>query len=565
MVWLAAHIIIDTEISLKRFLQYLESVIEKANYNLTEWPDYGVQIMPRLEVQAVEAQVLFLAGLNDGVFPRSATKDVFFSDAVRQKIGLVATEELLAQDRFIFYSLLDSVADQIILTYPQYDEERVLVPSTFISDLQDTVLVGENKQSFDQGLPQNSSGIWHSFGAAIQKRQFGKAEQLANILCSDKPAALAEVQSLIHKTGTAARRIFPLPFDSYEGVLSNDRQIQSELDQKNKTRPWSVSRLETYAFCPMRYAFQNELKIEEWETFEDEATPLERGSLIHDILFEFYQELLKRKQQTQPLTHRDLLMQIAKKKFSEMPLKGFFWEMELHSWFGDDQTGGLFDVFLEYEQQQIDETGFIPSFFEYDFGQDISFEVGQDILKLRGRIDRVDVDAENNALIIDYKTGTSVAKKTAKEVLDGLSFQLPLYMLVFRQVHPELQVSMAAYYVLKDADNCERIPYLVDTTIPGMPHGKSTAFLPSFRLKDGQGQQLNLDDLLQHSLEKAIGHTKALRKGIFRHTRIPKDRACSSYCPYKRICQKHPAKILRLEQQAQESDETLTIEINKPT
>jgi len=564
MVWLAAHITEDKEISLKRFMQYLESVIEKASYNLTEWPDFGVQIMPRLEIQAVEAQVFFLAGLNDGVFPRSTTKDVFFSDAVRQKIGLVATEELLAQDRFIFYSLLDSVAEKIILTYPKYDEERVLVPSTFIADLQDTVFVGEKKSSSDQDLLQNQSGLWHSFGIAIQKRQFIQAEEIANILRTVKPTSIHQIQSLIQKTGTATRRIYPLPFGPYEGVLSDDDQIQAELDQKNKGRKWSVSRLETYAFCPMQYAFQNMLKIEEWEQFEDEATALERGALIHDILYEFYKELKNRDLQAQPLAHRGLLIQSAIKRFSDMPFKGFFWEMELNTWFGDDQSAGLFDIFLEYEQQQIEESGFIPNYFEYDFGQGITFQLGPDVLKLHGRIDRVDVNVNNDALIIDYKTGTSAAKKTAKGVLQGLNFQLPLYMLALMQTRPELQATMASYYVLKDADNCERIPYLVDTSIPGMPNGKSTAFLPNFRLKNEQGMQLNLDELLQHSLEKALAHTKALRQGVLRQTRFPKDAACSSYCPYKRICQKHPAKILRMEQQERESDETVTEEINKP-
>ena len=92
--------------------------------------------MPRLEIQALDFDVLFIGGLIDGEFPRASAKDIFFSDPVREKIGLVAAEELLDQDRFIFYCLLDSSANKVMLTYPRFEGDRALVPSTFLADLE---------------------------------------------------------------------------------------------------------------------------------------------------------------------------------------------------------------------------------------------------------------------------------------------------------------------------------------------------------------------------------------------------------------------------------------------
>ena len=132
-VWSFTRIDPNKEISLIDFIRYLQSQVNNAVYSLSEKTDFGVQINPRLEIQALEYDVLIVGGLIDGEFPRESVKDVFFNDPVRKKMGLVATENLLDQDRFIFYSLLDSRAKKVYLTYPKYEQDRMLPASTFIS------------------------------------------------------------------------------------------------------------------------------------------------------------------------------------------------------------------------------------------------------------------------------------------------------------------------------------------------------------------------------------------------------------------------------------------------
>ncbi len=91
---------------LSALISRLKMVLGRASYSLTEWPGHGVQIMPRLEIQALECDVLLVGGLTDGQFPRVSVKDIFFSDPARELLGLTASEELLDQDRFLFYLLL---------------------------------------------------------------------------------------------------------------------------------------------------------------------------------------------------------------------------------------------------------------------------------------------------------------------------------------------------------------------------------------------------------------------------------------------------------------------------
>ncbi len=557
LVWMAARVTADKPVTLSRFIRYLDSATEGALYNVTEWQEYGVQIMPRLEVQALEAQVLFLGGLTDGVFPRASTKDVFFSDFVREKMGLAATEELLSQDRFIFYSLLDASYQKCILTCPKYDEERALVPSTFISDLTDITETSREKTFPAVDFTLNETRLWENLGRHIQQYKFEEARREIHLLSALDGNSKTLFRELFQKTVLTARRSFSVDFGRYEGVLSDNSQIVQVLTKRYHNREWSASRLETYAFCPMRYFMEYILKVEEWESADPELTSLERGSAVHDILYEFYTQLKEKDQQAQPRNNRKLLFQIAEIILSRLPFSGYFWELEKKKYFGTEKNPGLLDVFLEIDQQHIDEDGFIPTYFEYEFGKaadrEIILKCNSGSLKLRGRIDRIDVKDGRQAEIIDYKTGTGAAGKSAKETLKGLSVQLPLYMLALAEARPELEVDSAAYYVVKDAQRCERKLFLADAAAFGMEKGKSTAFLPNRYLKDDDGNLLRLNALLQIALEKAAANVQTLRQGVFRHTREPQNDLCTKYCPYKRICQKQTGKILKADaQEAQE-------------
>ncbi|MCK5033411.1 MAG: hypothetical protein KAS18_07245, partial [Calditrichia bacterium] len=126
----------EKKFSVKEYYNFLNLIFEDATYNLREWPNNGVQIMPRLEIQSVEPEYLFMGGLVEGNFPRKFSRDIFFNDEERAILGLNASEDLLSQDRFLFFQLISSNAKKIVLSYPQFQGESVLVPSSFLSNLE---------------------------------------------------------------------------------------------------------------------------------------------------------------------------------------------------------------------------------------------------------------------------------------------------------------------------------------------------------------------------------------------------------------------------------------------
>ncbi len=127
----------DNAITLSDYYRNLKLLIQQETFNLREWSNYGVQIMPRLEIQALECNYLFIGGLLEGNFPRHFRRDIFFNDQERQQMGLTASEDILAQDRFLFYQLLASSAEQVYLTCPKFSNDIELLPSTFLASLKD--------------------------------------------------------------------------------------------------------------------------------------------------------------------------------------------------------------------------------------------------------------------------------------------------------------------------------------------------------------------------------------------------------------------------------------------
>lgn len=559
MFWMLDKIYGAETIPLGFIVKALQSMINQAVYNLKEVPDYGVQIMPRLEIQAVPADILIVGGMTDGEFPRSSTPDIFFNDLLREQMGLVASEELLDQDRFLFYTLLASAGQTVFLTYPRFEEDRALVPSTFLSELRETVQIHRDVILPDNETPLNKTKLWLELGLALQQRRYLRAEELINIVRSHDPDGSGELRELLRRMQAAVLRFVPGKFSSFEGWLADRQEVQGELIRLFANKSWSASRLEEYAFCPMSFFLGTILQVEELPRPEDEISALERGSLIHRILFRFYSKLRDEGQAAFPARHWEELARLAEEELERLPVKGFFLQLEKYRLLGTEQKQGLLQAFVHKEQETIERSGFVPAFLELAFGQGglakdpasapapVTFEVDGRSLKLNGRIDRVDKNARGEAHIWDYKSGTGLSRAKAQDILSGFYLQLPLYLLALQKLRPELRPQLAGYFFVKDATHCERKALLADDS-SGLPDDYKKAALPNSSLLDEDGQPLDFDGLLRHILRQTNRLVDGILQGEFHHTFVPDDDACQKYCPFKRMCQKQKGKLKKMAQ-----------------
>ncbi len=561
-IWALRHTDPQARYSLSEISAKLSASLARIDYNLSEWPDYGVQIMPRLEIQAMEYERLILGGLVDGEFPRSSGRDVFFNDKAREKLGLLASEELLHQDRFIFYSLLESNAREILLTFPRYEEDRALVASTFIAGLQDACgvaadtgpVVPEEEPPFDRKRL--------NLGLAIQKNHLDEEARTAvSAILDERPAEREELLFVIRRILTGRHRLSGNKYTVYEGNLEGQSTALAYIQKKFKRRVWSASALEEYAFCPMQFFLRRLLKAEELPEMEDGLSGLERGSAVHEILFKFYSFLRENKAENRPADFYSDLLRIGQEVFDKLPVKGFFKQLEYRLMVGSPEQPGLLLRLLEKDQRVIVESGYRPAYLEWSFGHTgardrdphslpkaVRLNNARGELSLTGSIDRVDLDDQGNALIIDYKTGSTAEKIKLDAILQGLHLQLPLYTLTFQKNFQNRQAVWAGYYLLGHAEKIRRHPLMINGDI-FEANKKNSALLPSSKWPNEDGQPLTFGHVLDIALVNALKIVESINKGYFGLSPFPEEITCQQYCDYKRICQKNTAKMKRVKEE----------------
>jgi len=560
--WALQTIYSEKKFSLQEYYYFLHLVIEEATYSLREWPNFGVQVMPRLEIQSTEPEYLFVGGLVEGDFPRKFARDIFFNDEEREILGLNASEDLLSQDRFLFYQLITSKAKKIVLSYPQYLNESVIVSSGFLYNLEKICHIERQKPPLPESYLSANKIIEH-VGRKIHEGVNDTDIQYFNMWTGKKEGSRSDL--LLDDLTILLNKRSRQQITSYEGNLTNNPDIQSFIKNYYSDKSFSITALEAYAFCPMNFFMQRILNLEKEEEIEITITPMERGNLIHTILFKFFMQLKTQKQHTQPWNHVQLLIDIAKQEFDEINYQGLLWELEKEIYFGNAIQKGLWRKFLEVELDEFNRSGFKPSFFETQFGsfnqrsdsgyKSVPFSIShkKEIINLFGKIDRIDIDDKGNTIIYDYKTGVSGMNINFNDIFFGISLQLPVYLAAAKEVFKTLNLNpdviAGGYYLVKDADNCQRKTVFADVEKkPEIKIGRNGGKLPNTGILE-DGTKFGIDELIARTQSYIINYIDELYNGNFRHTKYPNQLQCSKYCDFRMICRKDVGKITTMKEE----------------
>jgi ATP-dependent helicase/DNAse subunit B len=560
VIWMLKYIHGKNPIDSQDFFRYLTIVFENATYNLREWSDFGVQIMPRLEILSLDMQTLFLGGLVEGDFPRHFSRDIFFSDEERAEIGLNASEDLLSQDRFLFFQLITCGAKTVHLTYPLFESETSLLPSTFLTSLKEIfpgIDVQENvtnkKFISPSSVPEHLS---ESLKSGLEIADKDLYSFWINHESSQKVKYWHNgIRSLYSRRSYRERTQF-------EGNLTDSGAVRRSLEESHLKRPFSITALESYAFCPMQYFLQRIVKLEPEEDTEATITPLERGNLIHKVLYKFYHQLTDAERK-KPWEFDIQLIKIASDIFHTLPYRDILWEIEKEKYFGSQTGQGLWEKFLLTEKEYLQQTGFIPSYFESDFGYlkksgnkksytaPLVIKHQEKEIKIYGKIDRIDVGEKGRFIVIDYKSGQGAMKIKAANIVDGLSLQLPVYIAAAKQLLQNRSYysvpAAGMYYQVQDADNCQTKFVLTNREsgrdLPGINVSDKEK-----RKDDNLENELTFSEIIDNTLNHISIYIEKMGGGNFQHTASPKDPKCASYCSFKRICRKDTGKLLSLQE-----------------
>ena len=549
------------EIYIRRLrLMTLESVYQSGNPN-----GEGVRVLPLMQIKDLSFDTVILGGLVDSEFPAVFHSNTFLPSQQR------GTElDQLREDRFLFYQALIRYRKRLYLLSPQYDGDTELVPSVFINELQHVADI--NTFAADDGTLFSTESFFKNYGAHSWENS--EAERSADPVF---PATISPRLDLIrHNVRVERSRTTTHNLRQYEGYLLSDppdllSAVGCALEQR-RARTYSVNQLESYGECPFRYFSDRVLNLIPIEKAEAGLTNLEKGSLVHRILFAFYDgrrgtPSISKCKDDEFEEAVEALQQIARHHLDEEKMQrnldraeNLFWDIEAEKLIGGHGKTGILPTFLEAERERNLEVQ--PYHFEVGFGLGDRSEptdpylgsnepitVGE--VSLRGKIDRVEL-GDGMFVVGDYKTGSSTPK--LNDILEGRSLQIPLYIAVVKQLLEQksspiprfegdlglLEGVGGVYYVLREEAKVEL--GIGDKEYNGKAFQASSRngqLLPNkrFPIRETQtgADSAVMGSIVDKAVKCANQYVDSIANGDFGLTKHDPAKVCR-YCSFKRIC-----------------------------
>jgi ATP-dependent helicase/DNAse subunit B len=374
----------------------LARLLERLELGGREGPVRGaVAVLDPLALRARRVRALFVCGLQEGSFPARVRPQPFLAEEERRRLaevsGLTLGEprDQLAAERYLLYAVLSRPEERLFLSWHLADDEgRDTSRSLFVDDVCDL------------------------FGEELSRDRL------------QRPMGAVE--------GMPTPPSLPLP------VRTGGQLLDAQLLAGLRERVWSASSMERWIGCPVAWFVERMLRP---GALDPDPEPLARGGLAHVALKDTL-EALRLQTGSARLTASNVELareQLARALVENEPAHPLSVAPERRA-----AVRRRLQADLERYLQLAAETDspLEPVELELGFGFEgddehgerselAALELGSGV-RVRGRIDRVDVGAGGEAVVYDYK-GSSGAAPAARWSAEG-NLQVALYMRAVEQL-----------------------------------------------------------------------------------------------------------------------------------
>jgi len=443
--------------------------------------------------------VVFVVGMDVDRIPGVSVDDPVFPDADRRILDdqLQTSNEALEEKKFGFSALFARLHGKVTLSHSAWDPSaaRSVGPSpfslnAFCLQCNDPELSLEHLEK-QLGRLACAVPVFEASVLDLDDTWMFELGRHDGVLLSGPEAVAAAFPGLKdgHKARQQLRKGDP---GKMHGVIDSRKD---ELDPRcNTDLVISASALEHLGTCPLRYLHRSVLKLypPDDPEFDPERwlDPGQRGFLLHQVF-----ELTLTRVREQMLDFRaaafeklafEVLEQAVLQMRAEAPLpgKGTF-KRETSSLKSDVRS------FIHMVRKSEARWIALEKTFGLDGGDPVVMKLPGSLLRLRGKIDRVDENLEG-VTVIDYKTG-GVYRFAGTEAFDGgRRLQTALYAYAAESLFNGKIVSGEYHFPTVKGQNQIRafdrqtlaqVTELVDTMLSGVEEGR---FVPTDEPKDCQ-------------------------------------------------------------------------------
>jgi len=553
--------------SWQQFRNDLERAVAAAGYKPGPRVADGVAILDAQRLGGETYRVVLVVNLLENVFPAQVREDPFLRDRERrllaaggdsylsrqrterqrqnlseigngpQLLDLAADRQ--AEERLLFWRALSCATDRLYLSYPAADEKAKEALRSFYID--------EVERLFRDGLTKKTrrfSDLAAEPSLAVSAHDWATCifHALARDLPPGQQVAPAAHYNQWRTRPDAQPGSYVSPAADYSAILSDPGLLAALAAREGPYRP---SELETYLTCPYLYYCERLLEL---HTVAREVAPMDRGTVLHDVLARLYRDLRRQSRAPVDVARLDPAEVIARAaallaeclerqpRFRHMPPG----EKEIER----QDLRAILTRFIPADLAQTAARGLRPAFFELQFGappwpsadersRPDPLHLGDEgnrAVTISGRMDRLDLTADGRAVVIDYKLGKS-GPPDMRQVREGLVLQAPLYAIAAREVFG-LAVAGAEYVSLKGE---RRTGMYQDAALAAKESSYNLVAAPD-----------EFDRALETAAAAARECVRSIRRGEIR--RDPRD-DCPAQCPARAICRVDAWTLRRIQAQ----------------
>jgi ATP-dependent helicase/DNAse subunit B len=506
-----------------------------------------VRLVSPYRARAGRVRHLFVAALQDGVFPDHSPEDPLIGEERREAIGLPARRAPDDEERYLFHACVSRPTESLHLSYRSVDEDGVAaLPSPFLDDVRDLLAPPPPPEGPDPAI--EAMALRRGLGeVTFSLRESPSERELRRTIAALPPEeAKAATRRLALPGELAADALAAVErARAVSRPLPGPLRAPAVLTELRERRLYGASTLEEYLVCSYRWFVQHELSP---ESLDPRPEAMTQGGIVHEALERLYADPPGADGRPRPETLEswrsrasELLLEIARERGID-PSRGAAPRVSVA------RMLALVDRFLASEARSELALAPDPELLEAAFGEgeDDSrppLELGD--FALHGKIDRIDVSAgpRRAALVRDYKLSGKVPSGASLE--DEGKLQLPLYAIAARELWG-LEPIGAVYQPLGARKQREGRPrgLLTEEERDGLlieAEFVRTDFVPAARI----------DEALAGARARAAEVVLSMRAGEI--GRNPREGRCPRWCTFQPICRRERAASLdaELEEEAQ--------------
>ena len=308
-------------------------------------------IMGLLEARLVQADVMILGGLNEGVWPSVPDTGPWVSRPMRAALGMTAPERSIGQAAHDFVQA--ACAPCVILTRPRKQDGSPTVAARWLTRM--------------EAIVKGRLGAGAALPSAARILHYWQARHVA-----DAEAAQAQSENENEWLG-AYHRPLPCP------------------PARVRPRKISVTQIQTLQNNPYAIYARHVLGLKRLDDLHIDASAAARGSFVHHVLEDFVAQYPDALPKNTPEILQKMARDLAQKMAGGEDVLRFWWArfVALSQWFADFERERRARIEKIWPEQQ----------------GAITFKIGQQDFTLTGRADRIELHKDGRLHILDYKTG----------------------------------------------------------------------------------------------------------------------------------------------------------------